>query len=160
MEIELEVVEPGDMGVDVFLQEFLGQVLVVLGEEFGVGGVVEVDVNGIVLDPDVSVESAKEVAREVRGIPLGIGFAEALSELMKSRLRHEGHAHVSVADMEIEGAGAVPSQRLVGVEEFFDVPSFGIIVDEGGEFLGVAGAGEPLVVIGGGFFAAPLYELV
>ena len=68
-EIEFEVVEPWDFGAEVFPDEFLGQVFVVVAQELGVGGVVEGNEDGVVGDTDVAVQSVEEGVGEVGGIP-------------------------------------------------------------------------------------------
>lgn len=126
-EVEIEVVEPWDVGADAFAFEFLGQVLVVVTQEFSVGCVVEGNEDGVVGDADVAVESAEEGVGEVGGVPAFEGFSDAVSQLVDGGLGQKRHGGLSVADMEIEGAGAFPSASLVGVEEFFDVPAVGIV---------------------------------
>ena len=72
----------------------------------------------------------------------------------------QSHGGLSVTDMEVESACAFPSEVLVGVEEFFDVPAFGVVA--GKELEVVEGRGaekgfEVVLVLG---FATALYDLV
>ena len=76
-EVELEVVEPGDVGVDVLVGEFFGEVFVVVAEEVGVGGVVESDDEGVVMDAEVAFEAGQEGAGEAGGLPGVEGGTEA-----------------------------------------------------------------------------------
>ena len=65
MEIEFEIVEPWYLRVDVFLGELLGKVLVVSLQKVDVWSVIEGDVDGVVADANVAVESMEELACEM-----------------------------------------------------------------------------------------------
>ena len=93
-----------------------------------VGRIVEGDEDGIVVNADVAIESLEEIAPEMRGIPGSKGSTEALAELVGGGLSDESQGHLAVPDMEVEGSGAVPAERLIGLEELFNVPAFGIVV--------------------------------
>ena len=70
-EVEFEVVEPRDAGVNVFALEDLGQVLIVFFEQVGVGGIVESDEDGVIANADIAVEAAEDGGSEVGSIPGG-----------------------------------------------------------------------------------------
>jgi len=108
-EVELEVVEPGDVGVDALAAEFRGQVLVVFPKALGVWGVVEGDDDGVVVDADVSVDAVEDAARQVFGVPRGIGRTETAAQLLDGALGEEGQGHLAEADVEVLGAGALPA---------------------------------------------------
>ena len=93
-------------GVDAFAAEFLGQVLVVFPKALGVWGVVEGDEYGVVVDADVSVEDA---ARQMFGVPRGMGLAETAAQLLDGALGDEGQGHLAEADVEVLGGGALPA---------------------------------------------------
>jgi len=156
----LEIVEPGDVRVEAFGAEDVGEALVVGAEAVGVGGVVESDQDGVVVDTDVAVESGEQVIGEVLGIPGAEGLAEALASLVEDGLGDECEGHGAVADVEVEGAGAVPTEGLVGVEEFFDVPALGEIGGQAMELVALGGAEEAFELVVVGDFAAALDQLV
>ncbi len=130
-----------------------------LAEAIGVGGVVEGDEDGVVVDADVTVESGEQVRGEVLGVPGAEGFAEALARLVEDGLGDEGEGHGAVADVEVESAGAVPAKGLIGVEEFFDVPALGKVGGQGMELVALGGTEEGFELIVIGDFAAALDEL-
>ena len=57
-----------------------------------------------------------------------------MAELVQSGLSDQSHRHVAVTDIEVEGAGPVPAERLMGIEEFLDMPAFGKVLGEGLDF--------------------------
>jgi hypothetical protein len=79
---------------------------------------------------------------------------------MNSGLSKKGHGHVAVSDMEIEGAGAVPSEGLVGVEEFFHMPPSRVLFDEGLNFIAILCRDKPSELVRLSGFPAPLDDLV
>ena len=56
------------------------------------------------------------------------------------------HAEMSIANVEIEGAGAVPAQRLIELEELLDVPTLRKVLGQGGNFASAARAQEALIM--------------
>ena len=78
-------------------------------------------------DADIAVEPLKDFFCEMRSVPTRHGLPEPLAELRKGRLGDQGQAHLPVADMEVEGAGPLPPERLMDAEELFDVPALGVI---------------------------------
>lgn len=159
-EIEFEVIEPWDFGADVFPDEFLGEVFVVVTQELGVWGVVEGNEDGVVGDPDVAVEPVEEGVGEVGGVPAFEGLSDAVSDLVDKGLGHKGHGGLAVADVQVEGAGAFPSEGLIGVEELFDVPAFGIISGKGLDVVECGGGEKGFEVAFDLGFATTLYDLV
>ena len=121
-----------------------------------VGSVVESYDNGVVDYTYVAVESLKQALAEVRCLPLLVRLAEALAQLVDDGLCDEGHCQLSVSNMEVECAGAVPSHGLVGIEEFFEMPAVGVVIAYLVEFVTSAGRkkGCEVVVLRG--FSAPL----
>lgn len=159
-EIEFEVVEPGDSGIDPFGLKAVGEALEVGAEALGLGRVVVGDDDGVAMNADVSVPRREALFGEVGGIPLAERLAQSLAELIEGGLGEEGEAHLAVADMEVEGAGALPAQGLVVVKELLDVPAFGEVDDETFDLVAsIVGAKEPLEVIVGGPLAAALDPL-
>jgi hypothetical protein len=69
-EVEAESVEPRDSGVDVFGGQSGGQVLIVVAEQFSLGGVVVGEHDRVVSDPDVAIESSENVGRRYAEPPL------------------------------------------------------------------------------------------
>lgn len=94
------------------------------------------------------------------GIPRAEGIAQPLTELMDGRLSDESQGHLSVSDMEIEGAGPIPPEGLVGMEEFFNMPPFGIVFDEDLKFVAIPCGNEAFALIFILFFSAALHDLV
>ena len=78
------------------------------------------------------------------GFPGVEGRAKASAQWVDGGLGEKGQGHVAVADVEVERAGAFPAERLVGVEEFFDVPAVGEVAGEGVD--GVVVAGGPVLI--------------
>src|SRR6266545_3971752 len=91
-EVDFEIVEPGNFGTDTLARQFLGQMLIMVLQQRGVGRVVKGNYNRFLLDPNVSFQTLKEIARQVSGIPLHEGRSQSLSQLMKGRLGYEHHA--------------------------------------------------------------------
>ena len=48
---------------------------------------------------------------------------------MNGGLSDKGHSHMTVPDMEVESAGPLPAQGLIGVKKFFAVPAFRIVLN-------------------------------
>src|SRR5207247_11434963 len=96
-------------------------------EQGSVRRIVECDHNRLLLDPNVTFQAFKEVAGQVRGIPLHKGRAQALPQLVNGRLSDHHHSQMTVADIEVEGSSAVPTQRLVELEELLHMPALRII---------------------------------
>ena len=57
----------------------------------------------------------------------------------------EGEGSPGVTDVEIQGAGAAPSQGLFQVEEFFGVPAFGEFGGELSDSVRVVGGDEGVI---------------
>lgn len=123
-------------------------------------GVVVGDHDGVVVDANVAFEPVEKILGQMAGVPGLEGFGEALAELVESGLGEQGHGHLSVADVEVEGSGAVPSKVLVGVEEFLDAPALGIVAGEQRDLVVLAGGEKCLVAIVGRGFAGSLNELM
>jgi len=126
-EVEFETIEPWDPWIDVLADQFIGQVFIGGPETFDIGRIVEGYDDGVVMNADIAIEPLEEIATEVRSTPGLEGDAETLTELVGGRLSDERHRHLSVADMEVEGSGAIPTESLIGLEELFDVPAFGVL---------------------------------
>ena len=136
-----------------------GKMFVMSAKQFGMGCVVISDPNDIVADADIAFHTPDEAFGEVSGIPAEERFSQMLAELMKDRLGDQNAGHVAVAIMEIESAGAFSSERLVGIEEFFDKPSFGKVLDQEPEFVAVVGGEKALELIVVGVFSTSLDDL-
>ena len=65
-----------------------------------------------------------------------------------------------VANVQIKGAGAIPSQCLIGIEELLQVPTLGVVFDEGVQGIVVTRCQETLEIVVGGIFSASLNDLV
>ena len=87
-EVELEAVEPGDVGIDTLGLEFFWEIGVMAFERPCIGSVVIGDQDRVIVDAHVSFQSAEKTTAEVGCIPATIGKADALAELMDDRLRH------------------------------------------------------------------------
>ena len=73
------MVEPGDVGVDSFFSEFLGEVFVVLAELVSVWGVVKSDENSVAGDTDVPIQSIEEAFGQMGSIPIAHRLIQALA---------------------------------------------------------------------------------
>ena len=78
-EVEFEVIEPGDTGVDAFFGWFQGKVFVVVAELFGMGSVVEGDKDGVIGDADVPIQSIEQASGQMCGIPIADRLPQALT---------------------------------------------------------------------------------
>lgn len=94
------------------------------------------------------------------GVPVGDRLADSLPQLMNGRLGNEGHGGLSVADVQVKGAGAFPSQRLIGIEEFFDMPALWKLLGKNLNFVTERGAYKRVEMIVLRAFAATLDNLV
>jgi len=96
----------------------------------------------------IAFESVEEVTSQMIGVPTGNRFPQALTEHMDGGLGNERHTHMTIADIEVEGACPVPSEGLVGIEKLFTVPSFWVLLDgrlDGGMFGGAKEGLESVV---------------
>src|SRR5258707_3295368 len=66
---------------------------------------------------------------------------------MNHGLSHQSQTHLAQADIEVEGAGALPTQALVKAEELLDVPAARKIPGQGRNFGTSRCTGEGLVVV-------------
>src|SRR5215203_1003726 len=58
-------------------------------------------------------------------VPTLKGVTNPLPELMNDRLSEQGHGHLAIADVQVESAGALPTEVLIELEKLLDVPAFG-----------------------------------
>src|SRR5260370_409056 len=91
----------------------------------GVLSVVIRDKDCVILDSHITVQTQEEVSRQMRGIPLPKWLLQPGSQLVDDRLGNQRHAHLTVADVQVQRPGTFPAQGLIEVEEFFDVPAAG-----------------------------------
>ena len=80
--VQLEIEEPRNSRVHAFCFEFLREVFQLVFEQFGSRGIVVGDDDGVFVDPQISVESSKEVLGEVFCAVLGIGGTQSFSQLV------------------------------------------------------------------------------
>jgi hypothetical protein len=158
-EVEFEIVEPWDPRVDVFALEDLGQVLIVFSEQVWSGGIVEGHEDGVIGNPYIAVDSPEDGGSEVAGIPGGKGIAEALAELVACGLGNESRGHLAEANIEVHGAGALPAEVLIGIEELLDMPALRIMDGQVDDFVAITSGEECLMVEVGGAFPGPLDQL-
>ncbi len=158
-EVELEVVEPRDAGGDVFAFEDVGQVFVMFFELVGVGCIVEGEEDGVIADADIAVDAAEDGGSEVGSIPGGEGRAEALAEWGADGLGDERQGPLPEANIKVEGAGALPAESLIGVEEFLDMPALGIVNSQVDDLVAIARSEEGLIGESLGIFTGALDEL-
>lgn len=137
-----------------------GQVFKMWSQLFSLGGVVDGDEDGVaVVDAKVAVHAAEDGGCEMRGIPGCERMVQTSAELMAGGLCEERHGCLGVADMEVESSGAFPAHLLIGVKEFFDVPSLGKIQGEGFDLVSEASRQEGFEVNFLGCFSGALDEL-
>lgn len=123
------------------------------------GGIIIGDEKGVVMNSDIAVQAGEEAFGQMVGIPMIIGRAQFLAQLVNDSLGEQGERHLPVANMKVERAGALPSQILIGVEEFFDMPSFGIGFNQELEFITILGGKKSLKLLLLGMFPQTLYDL-
>ena len=75
------------------------------------------------------------------------GLAQSLTHLMNGRLGQEGHAHLSITDVEIEGPGPLPAKGLVELKKFFDMPALWIMDREILDFVSIDGREKRFKII-------------
>ena len=80
---------------------------------------------GVLLNPHVAFQTAEEISGEVDRIPLIKRRPQTLAQLMDERLGQEGHGHLSVPDVEVQGARAFPAEVLIKAKELLDLPTVG-----------------------------------
>src|ERR1700756_979381 len=101
-----------------------------LAQKFLMWSVVVGDQDGIVKDTQVAFEGTEDLSGQVRGIPVRKRAAEPLAYLGDGRLSHQSHRHLSVADIEIERTGPMPTQGLVKFKKLFHMPALWIVERE------------------------------
>src|SRR6516225_2466781 len=143
-EVELEVIEPWDTGVNMFSAELLGKVLVGCAQVLHVGSVVVGDDDGVVRHPHVSVQSEEASVGEVAGIPCRHGVPESCTPLVDDRLGEERHGPMAIADVEVVRTSPMPAEGLIGIEKRLNVPAFGIVTGESVGCIGVSRGQECL----------------
>lgn len=82
-----------------------------------------------------------------------------MTQLVEAGLRDESQGHLGMTDVKVHRTGPFPTQVLTGMEELFDVPSFGIVDREGLDFVPVGRAEEGFEDMGVGGFTGALNEL-
>lgn len=117
------------------------------------------DDDRVVRHSNVAFQSEEEVLGQVIGIPAIEGATQSRAQLMDGCLGNQGHGHLPIADVEIHRTGAFPTKGLIGVEELFDMPSFGEVDCQRIDFISVGGAQEAFVLPGVGTFTVALDEL-
>ena len=86
------------------------------------------------MDPQVAFQTAKEVLGEMNRLPLVERRAQALAELVEERLGQQGQSHLPEADVEIQGAGALPAEGLLETVKLLEVPTIGKVLGQGRHF--------------------------
>jgi hypothetical protein len=124
-----------------------------------VGCIVEGDEEGVIADAGIAVDAAEDGGSEVGSIPGGEGRAEALAELGADGLGDERRGHLPEANIKVEGAGALPAESLIGVEEFLDRPALGIVNSQVDDLVAIARSEEGLIGESLGIFTGALDEL-
>ena len=64
------------------------------------------------MDPQITVESCKQVLGKVFSGVSGVGVTQSLSELVNRGLCYKCKGGAGVTDVEIKGSGAAPSHLL------------------------------------------------
>src|SRR6516165_6558611 len=99
-----------------------------LAQSLRVLGVVIGYKDRVVLNSYVSFESREVGISHVLGVPVRRGRGEPLAELVNRGLGHQGHRHLTVANIEIARPCTVPAECLMSVEKLLHVPAFGKLV--------------------------------
>ena len=100
---------------------------VVLAQPLLVRCVVVGDKDGVIFDAYIAFQRAKNFSSQMCDIPLGKRLSQSLGHLMNGRLGQQGHAHLPVADIEIERTSPMPTQGLVEFKKLLDVPALWIV---------------------------------
>ncbi len=69
------------------------------------------------------------------------GGVENRLTMVNRRLGHQGHGHLSITDVEVEGPSPMPTQGLVEFEKLFEMPALWIMNREILDFVTV-GSGQ------------------
>ncbi len=128
-------------------------------EQVWLGGIVESNEDGVIGNPDIAVDSPKDGGSEVAGIPGGKRISEALAELVACSLGNESSGHLTEANIEVHGAGALPAELLIGIEELLDMPALRIMNGQVDDFVAITSGEEGLMMEVGGAFPGPLDQL-
>lgn len=121
--------------------------------------IVESDDDGVVANADISVDSSEDGRSKMGSIPGGKWISESFSELVTHSLSNERHGHLAKANVEIHRAGAFPAERLIGVEEFFDVPTLRVIDGQVNDLIPTVGSQKGFMVEFVRVFAGALDKL-
>src|SRR5262249_3566748 len=146
--------------IDVVGLQFGWQTLVVGSEHLDIRRVVVGDNDGVVVNTDVSIQSSEEVLSQMGRIPTFKGIANSLPELMNHRLGEQSHGHLAIADVEVESAGALPTQILIELEKLFDVPALGKVLRHGFDLGSVRATKKALELIFLRALTGALHELI
>src|SRR4029078_4639059 len=92
-------------------------------------------------------------------IPTSKWIANSLPELMNHRLGEQGHSHLAVADVQVEGASPLPTEVLIELEKLLDMPAFGKLLGHGLHFRAVGTTKKALELIFLGTLAGALHKL-
>ena len=128
MEVQLVGVQPRDLTFNVVSGQLCGQTLVMCPEPFAIGSVIVRYDDRIMDDSNIPFYAEEEVFGKVAGIPGAKRFTESAPEPVNSGLGHQGHGHLSVADVQVHRTCSLPAERLIGIEKLFNMPTFGKIL--------------------------------
>ena len=92
-------------------------------------------------------------------VPGAKGISESFSELVTDGLGDESHRHLTEANVEVQGAGAFPTEMLIGIEEFLDMPALWVMDSQVDDLVAIAGSQEGFMVEFFGVFSGTLDKL-
>ena len=92
------------MGIDPFLLEPLGQIFKLLLPKLGLGSVVISHQHGVLVDPQISFQTAEEVLGQMQRIPLVKGCPQALAQLVDDGLGHQGQIKINKVTDKVTGS--------------------------------------------------------
>ena len=98
-EVELEVVQPGNLGIDLFFLKFVRDILII-SPPLDVPSFVIGHDDGIADNTDVSYHSSEERLGLMRRIPCSGRLADPLAQLAHRGLGQQRHRHLPVTNIE------------------------------------------------------------
>src|SRR5689334_20908382 len=92
-------------------------------------------------------------------IPTSKWISNSLPELMNHRLGEQGHSHLAVADVQVEGASPLPTEVLIELEKLLDMPAFGELLSHCWQLRTIGATKKALELILLGPLAGALHKL-
>src|SRR3989304_360426 len=116
--------------------------------------------NGIIRYSYIPVQAVEERFCKMSGIPLDNWFSQSLPESVNRGLCDQCQCHMSVSDIYVGCAGPRPTEGLICIEKFFNMPATWVMKSQIVYFFTVSSYEKCFILILIGFFSAALSNLV